>query len=205
MDGQAAGKAKNLMTKTSENGDNPYLGILEYRNTPVDGLAAPAQLLMICQLQSILPRTTNHLRKKVVPEKEFLNSHAERQQQQKSYYDRSAKPLSPHAVGDSVHIQPSPQSIWSPATIIACSELLQSYIVETEDGLVIRRKRKHLSDLPQCCPEDQQSRAVSVLPNQQLPNILTVRVAYPQQSHRTNFLAHPHLSHHCYQLHPTWR
>ena len=53
--------------------------------------------------------------------------------------------------------------------------MLQSYIVETEDGLVIRRNRKHLSDLPQCCPEYQQRRAAPVLPNQHLPNILTVR------------------------------
>ncbi|KAK2723861.1 hypothetical protein QYM36_002271 [Artemia franciscana] len=80
--------AKSLMYKTSENGDNPYLGLLEYRNIPVDGLAAPAQLLMNRQLQSILPHTTNHLQREVVPEKEFLNSHAERQQQQKSHYDR---------------------------------------------------------------------------------------------------------------------
>ncbi|KAK2726950.1 hypothetical protein QYM36_007702 [Artemia franciscana] len=37
-----------------------------------------------------------------------------------------------------------------------------------------KRNKKHLSDPLQCCPEDQQSRAESVLPNQELPNIAAV-------------------------------
>ena len=49
-------------------------GLLEYRNTFVDGLAAQGQLLMSHQLRSVLPCTINNLQKKVVPEKEFLNS-----------------------------------------------------------------------------------------------------------------------------------
>ena len=69
------------MIKTSKNDDNPYQGLLEYKNTPVDGLTAPAQLLMSHQLQTILPCTTKHQQKKVVSEKEFLNLHAERKQQ----------------------------------------------------------------------------------------------------------------------------
>lgn len=78
---KSAQTAKSLMIKPSKNDDNPYQGLLEYRNTPVDGLAAPAQLLMSHQLQSILLRTTKHQQKKVVSEKEFLNLHAERKQQ----------------------------------------------------------------------------------------------------------------------------
>ena len=45
--------AKSLMTKGSENGEDPYLGLLEYRNTPVDGLASPSQLLMCRQLRTL--------------------------------------------------------------------------------------------------------------------------------------------------------
>ena len=37
---------KSIMTKASENGLDPYLGILEYCNTPVDSLAALSQMLM---------------------------------------------------------------------------------------------------------------------------------------------------------------
>ncbi|KAK2713919.1 hypothetical protein QYM36_009716, partial [Artemia franciscana] len=58
--------AKNLMTKASENNEDPYLGLLKYRNTPVDRLALPSQLLMSCQLKSLLPCTSGHLKKKVV-------------------------------------------------------------------------------------------------------------------------------------------
>ena len=37
---------KNLLTKAKKAGRDPYLAMLEYRTTPVDGFASPAQLLM---------------------------------------------------------------------------------------------------------------------------------------------------------------
>lgn len=38
--------AKALMDKAHAQQADPYLSLLEYRNTPVDGLKSPAQLLM---------------------------------------------------------------------------------------------------------------------------------------------------------------
>ena len=57
---------KSIMTKASENGLDPYLGILEYHNTPIDGLAAPSQMLMSRQFYSKLPCTEKHLEKRVI-------------------------------------------------------------------------------------------------------------------------------------------
>jgi len=85
--------AKSLMMKASENGEDPYLGLLEYRNTPVDGLASPSQLLMCRQLRTLLPCTTDHLKKKVVSNRKFLEKRTALQRQQKCQFDVTSRPL----------------------------------------------------------------------------------------------------------------
>ena len=58
--------AKQLLKKSKSDSRDPYLGILEHRNTPLDNLAASAQLLMSRSLRSKLPTTSNHLKPNVV-------------------------------------------------------------------------------------------------------------------------------------------
>ena len=43
---------KNIQTKAKQDNRNPYLGVLEYRNTPIDGVVSPTQLLTSRQLRS---------------------------------------------------------------------------------------------------------------------------------------------------------
>ena len=57
---------KNLLRKADDEGNDPYIALLEYRNTPITGLQeSPAQLLMSRMLKSKLPTTTALLRPKV--------------------------------------------------------------------------------------------------------------------------------------------
>ena len=58
--------AKALMDKAHAQRTDPYLSLLEYRNTPVDGLKSPAQLLMSRRLRSILPTTDKQLEPELV-------------------------------------------------------------------------------------------------------------------------------------------
>jgi hypothetical protein len=95
---------------------DPYLSLLEYRNTPDDNLKSPAQLLMSRRLRSILPSTNQQLQPEVVSYKEMHEKRAQRQQQQKRYYDRSARPLPPLIDGESVLIQE--HGLWKPAVVI---------------------------------------------------------------------------------------
>ncbi|KAK7102371.1 hypothetical protein V1264_020601 [Littorina saxatilis] len=53
---------KNILDKAKTDGHSALLSILEYRTTPVDGLASPAQLLMGRQLRACLPSTSHQLR-----------------------------------------------------------------------------------------------------------------------------------------------
>ena len=83
---------KNIFTKSSEGGDDTYLGLLEYRNTPLDSYTAPVQLLISCQLHSTLPCTEKHLLKQVVLANKYLLNRKDAQSRQKLQYDKHAKP-----------------------------------------------------------------------------------------------------------------
>ncbi|KAK3749613.1 hypothetical protein QZH41_003226 [Actinostola sp. cb2023] len=52
---------KSTLEKAKRDGKDPYLAMLELRNTPVGNYKSPAQLSMGRRLRSILPCTTSHL------------------------------------------------------------------------------------------------------------------------------------------------
>ena len=84
-------------------GRDPYIAMLEYRNTPITGLRyAPAQLARNRILRSKLPTSRSVLQPRVVNAKPDLQ---ERQQRMKRDYDRGATPLKHLTTGDVVRVQ----------------------------------------------------------------------------------------------------
>ena len=140
--------SENIMTKATENGEDPFLGILDYRNTPVDGFVSPAQLLMSRQLRSILPCTSQHLKKKVIPTTQFTQQRTEMLKRQKLYHDKSARSLKQLTPGDAVYIQKTPDRPWSQAVVLSHAGQPQSYWVHTNKGSMLRRNHKHLTACP---------------------------------------------------------
>ena len=60
----------NLLTEARRDGKDPCLSILEYcRNTPIDNIASPAQMLMSRWLRSTIPTTKSQLQPRVIDEK----------------------------------------------------------------------------------------------------------------------------------------
>ena len=59
---------KNLLKKAKKEVSDPYLAILDYRNTPIDGLdASPAQMLIVQRrTRTTLPTAGRLLKPKVV-------------------------------------------------------------------------------------------------------------------------------------------
>ncbi|KAA0714109.1 Retrovirus-related Pol polyprotein from transposon opus [Triplophysa tibetana] len=132
---------KRMPTKSqSENGD-PYIALLEYRNTPLDGIGmSPAQLLMGRRLKTKLPTSSKLLTPK--GSKKVQEQLKQRQLKQKMYYDKNTKQLPEISPGDKVRVQQG--QIWNPATVLRKHDLPRSYVLRTSDGKIYRRNRKHL-------------------------------------------------------------
>ena len=96
--------AKQLLKKSKSDSRDPYLGLLEPRNTPLDNLAAPAQLLMSRSLRSVLPTTSNHLKPNVVDPELARGKMEQKQATQRHYYNQGARELKTFASGEEVHI-----------------------------------------------------------------------------------------------------
>ena len=138
--------AKPLLKKSKSDNRDPYLGLLELRNTPLDNLAAPAQLLMSRSLRSLLPTTSNHLKPNVLDPELAREKVKKKQATQSHYYNRGARDLEPFAKGEGVHIQTKTGN-WKPATVLSRHNTPRSYTVRTEDGSECRRNRRHFLKL----------------------------------------------------------
>ena len=125
--------AKQLLKKSKSDNRDPYLGLLELRNTPLHNLAAPAQLLMSRSLRSVLPTTSNHLKPNVIDPELAREKMEQNQATQSHYYNQGARDLEPLAKGEGVHIQTKTGN-WKPATVLSRHNTPRSYTVRTETG-----------------------------------------------------------------------
>ena len=90
----AVKQAKKLLEKSKRDGSNPMLGLLNLRNTPKDSnLGSPAQRLMSRRTQTVVPTSKKLFAPKVIPCNRVFQSIRKKRQQQKMYYDKSAKIL----------------------------------------------------------------------------------------------------------------
>ena len=111
---QSNGKAENavktaesLLEKATKSKRDPYLSLLDWRNTPTEGLnSSPAQRLFGRRTKTLLP-TSNHLLKPKIP-KEVEDKLTLKKAKQAMYYDRGTKELEELLPGDLVRIQPQP-------------------------------------------------------------------------------------------------
>ena len=130
------------MKKAKAEYKDPYLSLLELRNTPVDGLASPAQLSISRRLRSSIPCTEKYLRPVVINPEQIEEAFERKLGVQKLYFDRSARLLPQLHEGEQIHIYKKiPKPHWEPATVIktSSSQTTRSYVVKTENGRVCRR------------------------------------------------------------------
>lgn len=136
--------AKRLMRKAKMAGQDPYLAILDHRNTPTQGLGtSPAQRLLSRRTRTLLPIRDSLLEPKVTNNRSGL---IKNQQRQAKYYNQTAKDMDPLKPGDVVRVQPFvPNTLWRKARV---STPLgnRSYAVELDTGSILRRNRCHLEE-----------------------------------------------------------
>ena len=133
---------KRLLTKADETNSNPYLSLLEYRNTIMDDLASPAQMLMSRRLRSVLPITSDQLTPKTVDPKHVNGQLKKKQQLHKEYYDQGSRPLNELKSGDPICMQVGNR--WIPATVTQKANTPHLYVVKTPEGHTYHRNHRHL-------------------------------------------------------------
>ena len=139
---------KKLIKKCVRAGDDPFIALLEYRNTPIDGCDnfSPSQMLNSRLLKRKLPTAKNLLKPHVVPS--MSDQLALRQMKQKYYHDKSAKPELPQLdTGQEIKFR-GPEGKWRNGTVAGKHEMPRSYIVQGESGRMFRRNRRHMFPIP---------------------------------------------------------
>lgn len=135
---------KRLIKKANKDGTDPWLAILDHRNTPTEGMkSSPAQRLMSRRTRTLLPTSEKLLKPKLA--ENVQEGKWKTRTKQAFYYNRNARDLPPLKTGDSVRIQPTsnPKAPWKKATVQEQVNM-RSYKVLTEDGSALRRNRRHL-------------------------------------------------------------
>ena len=135
---------KNLMVKANADGRDVYLALLDWRNTPTEGIGnSPAQRLFGRRTRTLLPTSSQLLEPETV--RGVPNKLAGRQRKQAAYYNKGARNLPWLSEGDHVYMAPAPgQSKWKSASVIKYLGN-RSYLVKTDDGGgLYRRNRRHL-------------------------------------------------------------
>ena len=134
--------AKILLKKARQDGKDPYMSMLNHRNTPRDSvLGSPAQRLMSRRTKSILPMTEEQLQPKVLKPVDVQKQLSFYKEQQKRNYDVGSKSLPVLKPGDVVRIQDQKGS--PKALVVNETEHPRSYIVQSRSGQ-FRRNRRHL-------------------------------------------------------------
>ena len=146
---QSNGKSENavktlklIFTKAKQSGESEYMALLDWRNTPSEGMGtSPAQRLMGRRCKTLLP-TAGTLLKPRYDTNADTRALAGRKRRQSFYYNQHAHPLPPINEGATVRMRLPGEKTWTPGT---CTEQVdsRSYRVKV-GGTVYRRNRRQL-------------------------------------------------------------
>ena len=136
--------AKKLFKKALKDGKDPWLALLDQRNTPTEGLGcSPAQRLMSRRTRGLLHTAKTLLKPKVEGVKDKIKL---RKQKSKLKHDRTAKLLPELEIGQDVTVPPtSKHQLWKTGK---CVETLsdRSYLVSVGKE-TLRRNRQFLTPM----------------------------------------------------------
>ena len=136
--------AKRLMTKALEDKADPFLALLDWRNTPSEQLhQSPAQILFGRRTRTKLPVAYTLLRTPETDETRAALTTAKKRQA--VYYNRHARerPRSALHTGQTVRFKPDDSGEWRKGAIKNVLPY-RSYDIQLEDGTTRRRTSKHV-------------------------------------------------------------
>jgi transposase InsO family protein len=198
------GIIKKMLQKAREDQRDPYLALLELRNSPITGMDySPAQMLMGRRIRSKLPMKSTLLEPETVRPHDRL---IQRQKKQKEFYDRTAKvrkTIQPESV-----VRYKCKQGWAPAVVTKKLAQPRSYLIETPEGTILRRNTRHLRVTGESAPKpappdyvtqplpDPISVAINDTPETMNGSDNSVNEAQPtvKDSPRSNSITTPHVT-----------
>lgn len=146
---QSNGKAENavrtikrLFTKCRHAKQSEYQALLDWRNTPTEGVgSSPAQRFLGRRCRTLLPVTERMLKPEYDTHTDYRALSGKRAKQA-FYYNRQARDLPPISVGETVRIRLPGEQQWTSGQCIG-RHGLRSYIVRVGEA-DYRRNRRHL-------------------------------------------------------------
>lgn len=142
--------AKNLFRKAKDDMADPYLAMLDHRNTPSKALLSPAQKFMSRRTKTLLPTTESLLKPSTQRSLKDINKKEAKKQEE--YFNRKVQPLQPLKPGDVVRVKPyvKGDKIWKKATVLERLDT-RSYHIDV-GGEVRRRNRFDLKKTAETAP-----------------------------------------------------
>lgn len=138
---------KRLLSKCKHDGSDPYIALLNLRNTPKSFCPSPSQLLYSRELNSKIPTNVKFLKPKI--HRYNKNKFGAYRNNQKDYYNRNARNLESLTPNQRVLFKKSPEDLlWTPGVVKSKSSEPRSYNVADEKGNEYRRNRVHVSPMP---------------------------------------------------------
>ncbi|UYV68861.1 hypothetical protein LAZ67_6001298, partial [Cordylochernes scorpioides] len=135
---------KKLIKRCGEESTDPYLALLNLRNTPHNNLPSPAQILMSRKLRSIIPSKTSQFVPSMINNEAIQKQLVDNQVKMKNYYDTHTRPADPLSINDRVWFRKDKR--WIPGQLKNQANEPRSFYVKDQEGNEYRRNRIHIRE-----------------------------------------------------------
>ena len=138
---------ENITRKAVHGKFDPYLALLDYRNTPTEIGSSPAQRLFSRRTRNLLSLSSKQLEPKSVPQQDVQEKLISSKQKQAFYYNLKGKALPELQPGQTIRMKRPNESTWTEAV---CKKMIGpcSYVVAS-GGRTYRRNLQQLRMVPQ--------------------------------------------------------
>ena len=142
--GQAENSVKTVKRLFKKAQSDPWMALLEYRNTPIEGMGgyAPSEILNGRLLRAKLPAREELLQTHSIPKLQM--NIISRQQRQKLFYDERAgkDQIFQPRTGEKVRFRN--QGKWELGRVVEQSENPRAVVVQSQSGRMFKRNRRHV-------------------------------------------------------------